>query len=509
MKKTILFTLLALVGLSQAAAQEEYEYVPFVREGVKWVYSIQNYNYDGQNNPAQGDNMSYRTLELKRDTVINGKTYKVMHKYSGTSIDEENDTVPVYLREEGKIVYGIIPDGRFYYDCPIYKGFNTFERYDDEEFVLYDFNDPVTFYQNLSDLTGFGSDYQPLYEDFVQVGNHLAKRHVFDFWGEFQLIEGVGFVGARNSYTLSFIIPVMGWGTDVEYFRLCHVIEDGEIIYEAHENSDDRYLPIIREGVKWINEKVTVNHGDTTCYYYAYQFKGNAPFKNGNQTLKALYYSEYAPAAAGDSLIAGLREDQAIVESCRNYALSSVIDQGRNCMRYNNYQFSQGLQKLYAFNTPYVFSDVSDFFINQQLEQFLTEENFFMIEPIEIDGVKCSRCAYFGENGEPLAYIIEGIGFDSYDMGDLLTPFTRKPDPDAEYQEYWGLSHVIKDGQIIYKGMRYREGTLVGIDETMTDRTQCRPQDPRYYDLMGRPVGTEVPSTPGIYIHQGKKIVVR
>ena len=36
-----------------------------------------------------------------------------------------------------------------------------------------------------------------------------------------------------------------------------------------------------------------------------------------------------------------------------------------------------------------------------------------------------------------------------------------------------------------------------------------RPIDVHYYDQMGRAVGTEVPTEPGIYIHQGKKIVVR
>ena len=36
MKKTLLLSILALLGMTQAAAQE-YEYVPFVREGVKWV----------------------------------------------------------------------------------------------------------------------------------------------------------------------------------------------------------------------------------------------------------------------------------------------------------------------------------------------------------------------------------------------------------------------------------------------------------------------------------------
>ena len=34
------------------------------------------------------------------------------------------------------------------------------------------------------------------------------------------------------------------------------------------------YLPIDREGVKWVNEKVIVDHGDTTCYYYNYEIKG-------------------------------------------------------------------------------------------------------------------------------------------------------------------------------------------------------------------------------------------
>ena len=501
MKKTILLTLLALLSMTQAVA-DDYEYVPFVREGVKWVYGIQNHNYEPYDNPAQGDNMTYRTLELKGDTVINGKTYKAMHKYSGNIINEENDTIPVYLREENKIVYGIIPDSRFYHDCPIYKGFRSYETYDDEEFVLYDFNDPVTFYQNLSDLTGFGSDYHPLYEDFVQVGSHMTKRYVFAFWGEFQLIEGVGFVGEGNSYTLSFYIPRPGW-EHVEHFILCHVIEDGEIVYEGYKNSDDRYMPIIREGVTWVNEKVIVNNDDTTGYYYAYQFNGNAPFKNYNKTLKALYYSDYSPNAVSDSLIAGLREDGAVVCSYRNYAINSVMDQNRNLIN-----FVDGM--LYQMN-EYSFQDTlrcRDYYMRCQLEPFLTSDNFVMAEPIMIDGYRCSRLAYIDERGDTAAYVIEGIGFDSRDLGDLLTPFTLKPNPNSDYQEWCGLSHVIKDGQIIYKGMRYKPDTHVGIDEAVADHSR-RPLDPNYYNLMGQCVGTEIPSTPGIYIHQGKKIIVR
>ena len=82
---------------------------------------------------------------------------------------------------------------------------------------------------------------------------------------------------------------------------------------------------------------------------------------------------------------------------------------------------------------------------------------------------RCKRLAYIGEQGDTLAYIVQGIGFDSRDLGDLLTPFTRKPDPDAKHQEWCGLSHVIKNGEIIYKGMRYNESNLTLAGDVDTD----------------------------------------
>ena len=131
-----------------------------------------------------------------------------------------------------------------------------------------------------------------------------------------------------------------------------------------------------------------------------------------------------------------------------------------------------------------------------------------MIEPIEIDGHICNRYAYVKENGDTMCYVVEGIGFDSRNMGDLLTPFTRESDPDADYQEYWGLCHVVKDGQIIYKGMRYTPDNMTGIDEVVADQPHPHQHDDNYYNLMGQPVGKSLPATPGIYIHQGKKICV-
>ncbi len=503
--KKLIIAILALLGLSQMTAQE-YEYVPFVREGVKWVYYINCYHYDNDHlvNPSMGNCVTYRTLELKGDTVINGKTYKAMHKYSGDAINIQNDTIPIYLREEDKVVYGIIPDRKFYDDCPIYSYYSLVDAYNGNEFVLYDFEDPVAYWNGMfEDFTATAiapveNPYQHLCTDTIAIGQHMAKRYLSQIseseTQRWYTVEGVGVEG-HASYTLGFFLPSFGMFSP--FFGLSHVIEDGEIIYKSADYTDDLYLPVIREGVKWVNEKVIINAGDTTSYYYTYEFKGNHPETDLNHfPFKALYYKEPGITAENDSLIAGLNECFSLVSTNMNRALDRVIEQDRELV---------DLPYLYMFGLN---SSLTEYYISRQREPFLDSENFVDIEPIVIDGVTCSRCAYIGEDGDTLAYVVEGIGFDSRDMGDLLTPFTRKPDPTADYQEYWGLSHVVKDGQIIYKGMRYRPGIVVGVDEVVADQSR-RPLDENYYDLTGRAVGKDVPTVPGIYIHQGKKIVVR
>ena len=501
-----------------------YEYVPFVREGVKWVYSISYYNYDVDyySNPARGDNIAYRTLELKGDTVINGKTYKAMHKYCGKSINEENDTIPVYLREEDKKVYGIIPDGKRYDDCPVYnywyaKFFGLDSWLNGEEFLLYDFQDPETYWESLLnnyDLEDFYS-YNHLYTDTIEIGNKLAKRYVGEIWTEYQTIEGIGLIGLNCTPLCLFTSLMPGINSPVK--ALEEVIEDGEVIY-PQDYVEDRYLSLIREGVKWVNERVTVNNGDTTYSYYTYEFKGNHPEvgKNGLQR-KALYrYDGTHHLDEGhDIIVAGLRENEAVISYYRNEPLNEIISQGRNMIDYQKataYMSDSYMDEDYDLykmkSSPNGWLMSKDYYIGNQCDPFLNDENFVKAEPIMIDGYRCNRLAYLDEQGDTLAYVVEGIGFDSYDMGDLLTPFTRKPDPNADYQEWCGLSHVVKDGEIIYKGMRYRTDVHVGIDEAVADKTR-RPLDENYYDLMGRSVGKEVPTTPGIYIHQGKKIVVR
>ena len=284
----------------------------------------------------------------------------------------------------------------------------------------------------------------------------------------------------------------------------------------------DSYLPISREGVKWVNEKVIINHGDTTCHYYIYEFSGKDSVGSNDMSGhldNALYYytGKYLDTEQ-DSLIAGLSDNYANlleVTFFRNHAYDAVKAEGRNMIDLPWYS-DGGTKTLYWFLEYGTGWGPIEYYLmiqgwthedHPEKEIFLTRENFIEVDSLVIEDINCSRYAYIGEDGDTLAYIVEGIGFDSRNMGDLLTPFTREPDPDADYQEYCGLCHVVKDGQIIYKGMRYTPDNMTGLDEVVTDQ-RPRQYNDNYYNLMGQPVGKALPTTPGIYIHHGKKICV-
>ena len=239
MKKTLLFTVITLLGMSQAVA-EEYEYVPFVREGVKWVYYINNSDLWNTPDPRFQIGLNYRTLELKGDVVINGKAYKAMHKYSGDAIDQQNDTIPIYLREDNKVVYGIIPEGRHYYDCPINISWLN-DEYNGQEFVLYDFNDQESFWNEIININEEDDDFELLSTDIISLGTHRAKRYINRYGSlEFYMVEGVGIDWPAWGYTLSFFMSFLPGAT----FHFSHVIEDGNIIYKGFWYDSDNITGI-------------------------------------------------------------------------------------------------------------------------------------------------------------------------------------------------------------------------------------------------------------------------
>ena len=278
---------------------------------------------------------------------------------------------------------------------------------------------------------------------------------------------------------------------------------------------EDEGLSIIREGVQWVNEKVIVNHGDTTCYYYKYEFNGIDPGESTSESddFNALYYYTGDELdIEQDSLIAGLWGGVESVYCFRNNPYWDLYYSDKILLRLNMLLSVDGIFPiLYRFppiDCMHYYLYCHDAWLEVWYsEPFMKEENIREVNPIMIEGIECKRAAYLDDQGDTLAYVVEGIGFDSYDLGDLLTPFSYRHFPDADYQEWCGLSHVVKDGKIIYKGMRYRKDNLTGIDEVVAEQPR-RPLDDNYYNLMGQPVGKDVPTAPGIYIHHGQKICV-
>jgi hypothetical protein len=280
---------------------------------------------------------------------------------------------------------------------------------------------------------------------------------------------------------------------------------------------DDLTLPYLSEGVRFVNEKVIVENGDTTQHYYNYEMApGIYNYMNADGIIEHIdvifchYFIGSSFDELNDSIISGVQPTTlGYFTTFDNLAQDEVVAEGRNLVIPNGL-----ITEVFLYDGLYSYYNFWGWTIdhytrpNLQVEvPGLQVENFVEIEPVDIDGQQMQRIAYVDNQGDTLAYIVQGIGFDSRDMGDLLTPFTRKPDPDADHQEWCGLSHVIKDGKVIYKGLRWREETMTGIDEVVAEPTR-RPLDDNYYNLMGQPVGKEVPTTPGIYIHHGQKICV-
>ena len=469
--------MLALLGMSQVVAQDS-DYIPFVREGVKWVcyYMYGDYNgkgYDQYFKPGR----NYFTLELKGDAEIDGKVYKALHKYSGESIDSANDTVLLYLREEDKIVYGIVPEGKLYPDCLIGYGYVYNPEYPfseiiaGNEFVLYDFKATDEWCQWI--YRRRPARILDMSSDVVGIGGQKALRHKYaiDMPGiEMYFIEGIGVDGNQPCYPLFF----MNTGYTGPSYYLSHVVENGETIYKG-VNHDyiapwDGRVPIVRDGMKWVNERVVISKGDTTRSYYTYELSGYDISDAEHSAHGAMYCHYYTGSAinpAQDSIICSMWDYASFYTTyaSNNHAMARVVDEQRNLMGRQYYHEDTGTDQLYWISREYPEQMFGAYYTWQirQDPKIITRENFKEVDPVMIEGRECCRYAYLGEDGEPLAYIVEGIGFDSRDMGDLLTPFTRQPDPNADYQEYCGLSHVIKDGEIIYKGLRYDASRVEGV----------------------------------------------
>ena len=216
-------------------------------------------------------------------------------------------------------------------------------------------------------------------------------------------------------------------------------------------------------------------------FFYSYESKGDTTV-NGITYKKCHYYPGEEPDRSHDSVIALLREQDSVVYCLNNNALIDA-EKDKEAV-------------LYDFVHPQ----------NMESLRHSSGDIDYATDSISAGGHSLMRIKFSDH-----FYLVEGIGFDSSLTGDLLYPF--KPmatgvqamgDGTNWVVDYVYLWYVKENGNIIYYGQTYSGSD--GISQIKTDATDKI--DDAYYNLQGARVAADQ-LTPGIYIHNHKKVVVR
>ena len=241
------------------------------------------------------------------------------------------------------------------------------------------------------------------------------------------------------------------------------------IAAQAQAQSED-YLPLVREGVRWHYVKSFIDSQEEifvdTPYYY--EFKGDS-ILNG-KTYKKCYVTSSEPKESG--LVALVREeDKKVYRKFVNDELSKP-------------------ELIYNFNPAEL--SVDGFNLYDKIES---------TKNVSIEGVDCK--VYQVKNAQDIDNIalIEGVGVDlsssNYYHGNLLSPLINYCT--CYVETVYTLDRLEDlDGNILYTYSQYS-----AIKDLKAESEKA---DNRYYNLMGQPVSTP---TQGIYIHNGKKVVVK
>ena len=275
MKKSLFFLLGMLMITSASAA--EYQYVPLVREGVKWVEY-----YENDDIPIP-ENQKIIFFQFKGTTTIADNNYHNLYATIETDIIS-NESVPIaFVRENDKKVYAMLNYEFPFANLPISYNLDPFncckfwrevENY--YEYLIYDFNDiSCPYVDDLMTGEPVVSTYD--YGDYSVNNYTIPTNALFDFsldeiFCDFQVREGIG--------TLHdvFINPWPVYPTNGSKFNLAWVEENGEIIFKGG----------FYEKAKGLNTSIVATHFDASKqvasvrYYNLAGVESNEPFKGMN-----------------------------------------------------------------------------------------------------------------------------------------------------------------------------------------------------------------------------------
>ena len=274
MKTQSLFWSFALICLGCIASQaQEYEYVPIVRENVRWTFS----------------NQEEKMTLLLDNRYIDGKLYAYAYM---PDFSFRTDNL-IFLREENKVVYQLVVN---------------IDRFDSvpqkSEIPIYDFNveqagDTMWAWHN--DPPYFGMEVEWI--DTILINNTYRKRiKLKDVDGV--CIEGIGYTGKRNNLYYPFCNS--DTETGAKYLDRLETFEniEGRLIYQPEWSrlGTYEYVPFVREGIKW---------GYDECY----RFEGDTVV--GGVSYKKCYVSKSCPFEEGQTLYGLAREEDRVVYCLR------------------------------------------------------------------------------------------------------------------------------------------------------------------------------------------------
>ena len=273
MKTQSLLWSFALICLGCIAGQaQEYEYVPIVREDVRWTF-----------------NDEYTATLLPDNRYIDGKLYAYAYMPDFWSLVGAR----IYLREENKVVYQLDISARPFDTVP-----------QKSEIPIYDFNveqagDTMWAWHN--DPPYFGMEVEWI--DTILIDNTYRRRiKLKDVDGV--CIEGIGYTGKRNNLYYPFCNS--DTETGAKYLDRLETVENIEdrLIYQPEWSrlGTYEYVPFVREGIKW---------GYDECY----RFEGDTVV--GGESYKKCYVSKSCPFEEGQTLYGLAREADRVVYCLR------------------------------------------------------------------------------------------------------------------------------------------------------------------------------------------------
>ena len=460
-------TALLLGGMAAQAA----DYQPLVREGVRW---INHQNIGGEDFYHE---LPHYAIEFHGDTLAEYGgvthqykkcyTYNVNYGESPAVVDYDNMLPVALVREEDERVY-MIDLGK-----------------SDSEQLLYDFSSRQG---NAQIYDEFGNSDLYAFSSPTVVAGHACSTYVGNLG---MVIESVGLV---SQFMGDLLWPK--WyqvlGEDI-YYGLDYLEDlDGNILYKSPWYKEPSTCqPLVREGVVW--HYVYWNY-DYEVTMYPYCTELNVQFK-GDTTICGVQYKKCflfdSPTLPDNALpVYYAREENGKVMFTQ--PRHQVVDTLHGAFMP---EIPGEFFELNGETLVYDFSDMSSFAENIHAEIVSTSE-------VEVNGVPAKKYHL----SLPDAYecdFVEGVGVDGKYGGVLFCPFIILST--GYSSRPCGLIKLTDlDGNVLYKGAKYDKYN--SIDRVDDDASAAA--DPRWYDLLGHPFDSR-PTQPGVYIHQGKKVVVK